>query len=64
VQLTKDGVGICLGDMDMKNSTNIASVYPGRDKTYFVDGASKDGWFSVDFNMSELLNVSGNQAIA
>jgi hypothetical protein len=32
VQLTKDGVGICLGDMDMKNNTNIASVYPGRDK--------------------------------
>jgi glycerophosphoryl diester phosphodiesterase len=58
VQLTKDGVGICLGNIDMRNSTTIANVYPARKSTYVVDGASKAGWFSVDFNMSELLNVS------
>uniref|UniRef100_A0ACD5ZS90 Uncharacterized protein n=1 Tax=Avena sativa TaxID=4498 RepID=A0ACD5ZS90_AVESA len=63
VQLTKDGVGICLGDMDLKNSTIIATVYPARKSTYVVDGASKVGWFSVDFNMSELQNVTLTQAI-
>lgn len=63
VQLTKDGVGICLGDINMQNSTTIAGVYPARKKTYAVDGAPKAGWFSVDFNMSELLNVSLTQAI-
>ena len=58
VQLTKDAVGICLGNINMKNSTTIAQVYPARKNTYVVDGGPKTGWFSVDFNMSELQNVT------
>ncbi|XP_051203314.1 glycerophosphodiester phosphodiesterase GDPDL3-like [Lolium perenne] len=63
VQLTKDAVGICLGNIDMKNSTTIATAYPARKSTYVVDGAPKAGWFSVDFNMSELQTVALTQSI-
>ncbi|CAM0912072.1 unnamed protein product [Alopecurus aequalis] len=63
VQLTKDSVGICLGDINMKNSTDINQVYHSRKNKYVVDGVPKVGWFSVDFNMSELETLILTQSI-
>ncbi|XP_078439737.1 glycerophosphodiester phosphodiesterase GDPDL3-like [Wolffia australiana] len=56
VRLTKDGVGICLPDINMANCTTISIDYPARQKKYLVNGVSVDGWFSVDFTFKELSN--------
>ena len=57
VQLTKDGVGICLRDINMSNCTNAAQVYPAKNKKeakYVIDGVPKTGYFSLDFTLSEI----------
>ncbi|GJN15804.1 hypothetical protein PR202_gb02746 [Eleusine coracana subsp. coracana] len=58
VQLTRDGVGICLRDIDMQNCTTVSMVYPAGQKTYVINGVQKTGWFPMDFNMSELQSVA------
>ncbi|KAF8654544.1 hypothetical protein HU200_061737 [Digitaria exilis] len=63
VQLTKDGVGVCLRDINMQNCTDIASVYPTRKRTYVIDGVRKTGWFPLDFTTTELQQVILTQAI-
>ena len=57
VQLTKDGVGVCLRDINMQNCTNVAKQYPARKRTYVIDGVRKTGWFALDFTMAELQSV-------
>nr|XP_029118533.1 glycerophosphodiester phosphodiesterase GDPDL4 isoform X2 [Elaeis guineensis] len=64
VQLTMDKVGICVPDIKLNNCTNIASVYPSREKVYDVNGVRTPGWFSVDYTLSELTqSVALTQAI-
>ncbi|KAK1274014.1 putative glycerophosphoryl diester phosphodiesterase 2 [Acorus gramineus] len=58
VHLTKDGFGICLPNILLNNSTNVASVYPKVNKTYLVNGVAMGGWFSMDFTLNDLRNVS------
>ena len=54
LQLTKDGLAICLSDILLENSTNIEQVFPKSRKTYEINGKVYKGWFSVDF-MSDIL---------
>ncbi|KAJ7979628.1 glycerophosphodiester phosphodiesterase GDPDL7 [Quillaja saponaria] len=56
LQMTKDGVGFCLSDIRLENSTNIALVYPKGQKTYKVNGKDVRGWFAVDYVADELLS--------
>ncbi|XP_062195358.1 glycerophosphodiester phosphodiesterase GDPDL3-like [Phragmites australis] len=63
VQLTKDGVGVCLRDINMQNCTNIAGVYPARNRSYVINDVQKTGWFPLDFKMAEFQNVILTQAI-
>ncbi|BAF14974.1 glycerophosphodiester phosphodiesterase GDPDL3 [Oryza sativa Japonica Group] len=63
VRLTKDGLGICLPDIKMDNCTNIPDFYQQGRKSYLVNGVSTAGWFSVDYNGTELGQVSLKQSI-
>ncbi|KAG0524613.1 hypothetical protein BDA96_07G226600 [Sorghum bicolor] len=54
VQLTKDGVGVCLRDINMNNCTTVGQAYPARKRTYVIDGMHKTGWFVSDFTIAEL----------
>ncbi|XP_066395286.1 glycerophosphodiester phosphodiesterase GDPDL4-like isoform X2 [Miscanthus floridulus] len=63
VQLTKDGVGVCLQDINMKNCTTVDQAYPARERTYVIDGVRKTGWFVSDFTIAELQSVFLTQAI-
>ncbi|KAG6504472.1 hypothetical protein ZIOFF_036805 [Zingiber officinale] len=54
VRLTKDGVGICLPDLKLDNCTDITYYYPNRRRTYWVNGVKTVGWFSVDYNFTDL----------
>ncbi|KAJ6863371.1 hypothetical protein NC652_040046 [Populus alba x Populus x berolinensis] len=59
LQLTKDGVGICQGDIRLDNTTNIAMVFEKGSKTREVNGQDITGWFAMDFTADQLLaNVS------
>ncbi|KAI3673101.1 hypothetical protein L6452_39213 [Arctium lappa] len=58
VQLTKDIARICFPYLNLENSSIIASVYGGEDKTYDVNGVRTKGYFPVDFTLVDLNNVS------
>ncbi|CAH8257292.1 unnamed protein product [Arabidopsis lyrata] len=58
VQLTKDEVGICFPDLNLANASNIQDVYSTRRKSYRVNGVTTQGWFPIDFSLTELQNVS------
>lgn len=57
VQLTKDGAGICAPYLTLENSTNIAEIFRSKQMSYVVNGDSTSGWFSIDFNLTDLANV-------
>ncbi|KAL6661223.1 hypothetical protein ACP70R_000607 [Stipagrostis hirtigluma subsp. patula] len=63
VRLTKDGVGVCLRDINMQNCTNIAQAYPARKRNYAINGVRKTGWFTFDFSMAEFQTVFLTQGI-
>ncbi|XVF89246.1 hypothetical protein PTKIN_Ptkin19aG0114700 [Pterospermum kingtungense] len=64
LQLTQDNVGICLPDVNMKNSTNIPYIYPEERKTYIIDGQEVTGWFTFDKTADVLItNVSLVQSV-
>jgi hypothetical protein len=56
--MTKDGVGMCLSDMTLDNSTDIQSIFPKGQKTYTINGEDVRGWFSIDFTSDQLFNVT------
>lgn len=58
VRLTKDRVGICFPDINMANASNIDLVYPNRQKSYPVNGVTTKGWFTIDFALRDLKNVT------
>ena len=59
VQLTKDGVGICLPDLSFNNATDAKGILgENRSSVYLVNGVATKGLFTVDFNAEELANVS------
>ncbi|PWA66367.1 glycerophosphoryl diester phosphodiesterase [Artemisia annua] len=63
VQLTKDKVGICFPELNLQNSSTITSVYKKREKTYNVNGVSVNGYFPIDFTITDLEQVTLNQGI-
>lgn len=56
LQLTKDEVGICFPDLKLDNATDISLVYSNRARVYPVNGVPTRGWFSVDYNFTELFS--------
>ncbi|KAI4307929.1 hypothetical protein L6164_031054 [Bauhinia variegata] len=63
VQLTRDGAGICLPDLNLKNSTNIARVVRKTVPGYWINGVPSFGHFTVDYTLNELSNASLTQGI-
>jgi glycerophosphoryl diester phosphodiesterase/lysophospholipase L1-like esterase len=56
LQLTRDGVLICLHDPDLSRTTNVASVFPARATERDMDGDGKAtrGWYTIDFTLAEI----------
>ncbi|ESW14360.1 hypothetical protein PHAVU_008G274200 [Phaseolus vulgaris] len=63
VQLTKDAVGICLPDINLANSTYIATTYPNDTTSYLVNGVPIRGYFSLDYTMKQLSDVLLTQGV-
>jgi len=56
LQVTKDGVLICLHDPDLQRTTNVAEVFPGRaaKRDPLETGTPKRGWYTIDFTLAEI----------
>jgi glycerophosphoryl diester phosphodiesterase len=56
LQLTKDGVLICLHDPDLSRTTNVADVFPNRARELDIEepGHKKRGWYTIDFTLEEI----------
>ncbi|KAL8154694.1 hypothetical protein AgCh_000152 [Apium graveolens] len=63
VQLTSDGVGICFRELTLDSDSDISNVFNNSKKSYIVNGVSTTGWFSVDFTLSALSNISLSQRV-
>ncbi|CAN8301444.1 unnamed protein product [Cochlearia groenlandica] len=59
LQMTKDGVGICLSDIRLDNATTISTLFPKAQKSYKVNGQDLKGWFALDYSADTIFsNVS------
>ncbi|KAF8074407.1 hypothetical protein N665_1104s0015 [Sinapis alba] len=59
LQMTKDGVGLCLSDIRLDNATTISTLFPKSQKTYKVYGQDLKGWFVLDYSADTIFsNVS------
>jgi glycerophosphoryl diester phosphodiesterase len=56
LQLTKDGVLICLHDPDLARTTNVAELFADRARERDPEGAGKPhrGWYTIDFTLAEI----------
>ena len=56
LQVTKDGVLICLHDPDLGRTTNAAEVFPDRAMVRDAEETGKPhrGWYAVDFTLAEI----------
>ena len=56
LQVTKDGVLICLHDPDLARTTNAAEVFPSRATLRDPEetGTPKRGWYTIDFTLAEI----------
>lgn len=56
VQVTKDGVLICLHDAELDRTTDVAKVFPDRAtlRDPFETGTPKRGFYTVDFTLAEI----------
>lgn len=59
LQFSSDGVGFCISNLKLDNSTEIARMkdFASRGSTYQVNGQDVQGWFSVDFKSEELHQI-------
>jgi glycerophosphoryl diester phosphodiesterase len=56
LQVTKDGVLICLHDPDLGRTTDVEEVFPGREMVRDAEetGKPRRGWYAVDFTLAEI----------
>jgi glycerophosphoryl diester phosphodiesterase len=54
LQITKDGVLICLHDLTLERTTNVKEIFPKRFREELIGGSSVRRWYVSDFNLEEL----------
>jgi len=57
LQLTKDGVLICLHDPVLENKTNVKDVFPNRFKLIGKGDKAVKNWFINDFTLTEIKSL-------
>lgn len=56
LQITRDGVLVCLHDAELSRTTNVKELFPERAtmRDSKGEGTPKQGWYVVDFTLAEL----------
>ncbi|KAL8127190.1 glycerophosphodiester phosphodiesterase GDPDL3-like [Apium graveolens] len=63
VQLTSDGVGICFPELTLDSGSDISGHFSNSRKSYLVNGVRRAGWFTLDFTLTALRNISLTQGV-
>lgn len=63
LQLTKDNLGICRTGWNLSASTNLTNILTNLSvpSTYVIQGVAQTGYFSVDFNLTQLNQTTAIQ---
>jgi glycerophosphoryl diester phosphodiesterase len=54
LQLTRDGVLVCLHDKSLERTTNVEDVFPERARSVVSDGQTISTWLVNDFTLAEI----------
>jgi len=54
VQITKDGVPVCLHDTTLERTTNVREVFPDRGRSVQEGNRTFERWFVYDFTLAEI----------
>lgn len=54
LQITRDGVLVCLHDTTLERTTNVDELFPTRHREEIVGGATKRVWYVSDFTLREI----------
>ena len=62
--ITKDGHLIVRHEPNLKDTTDVATKFPGRRRKAVVDGVEEEGWFASDFTLAEIKTLRAVQPLA
>lgn len=54
LQITKDGVLVCLHDLTLERTTNVKEIFPKRFREETVGGSAMQHWYVSDFTLQEI----------
>jgi glycerophosphoryl diester phosphodiesterase len=54
LQITRDGVLVCLHDLTLERTTNVKDIFPSRFREESVNGAPVRHWYVSDFTLREI----------
>jgi len=64
LQVTKDGMLVCLHDRTLERTTNVCDVFPRRGRDVRAGGAIVRRWFVHDFTLAELQQLDAGSWFA
>lgn len=54
LQITRDGILVCLHDLTLERTTNVKEIFPTRFREEFVEGKPVRHWYVSDFTLREV----------
>ncbi len=54
LQITRDGVLVCLHDLTLERTTNVKEIFPKRFREELIAGAPTSRWYVSDFTLREI----------
>ena len=63
LQVTRDGVLVCLHDLTLERTTNVGAAFPDRARVVKLDGNAVSQWFVSDFTLAELKRLDAGRLV-
>ena len=54
LQMSKEGVLVCLHDLNLERTTNVQEIFPDRYREVQIGGVTERHWFVADFSVEEI----------
>ncbi len=54
LQMSKEGVLVCLHDFSLERTTNVQEIFPDRYRVVQIEGVAQRHWFVADFSVEEM----------
>ncbi|MDA1231623.1 MAG: glycerophosphodiester phosphodiesterase [Planctomycetota bacterium] len=59
--MTRDGVLICRHEIELSETTDVATLFPDRKKTVMLEGKPLEGWFAEDLTLAEIRTLHAKE---